>query len=235
MSWLNDLLTRNDITAGTALIRLFFSFLAGGLIGLERESRRQPAGLRTHILISIGSTLLMLLSIYIPQVFFDMKNGDPGRIAAQVVSGIGFLGAGAILKLGNNVKGLTTAASIWVAAAVGLSIGAGLYIPSAIALGFIMVSLVLLENFEHRFFPAERVKTINLFFTGGSVDTRKVQKIMAAYGIKVQSIDVVQEIKRERVRVNLLVKIPVTIDIPPFYRDLRALSNIYKIEMDENL
>ena len=88
----------------TAALRLGLSLVAGGLIGLERERRRQPAGLRTHILISVGATLLMMLSIYIPHEHFDLKSGDPGRIAAQVVSGLGFLGAGAILKLGNNVK-----------------------------------------------------------------------------------------------------------------------------------
>ena len=119
--------TDSSINAWTSLLRLCLSLIAGGLIGFERESRRQPAGLRTHILISVGSTLLMLLSIYIPQHYFDMKSGDPGRIAAQVVSGIGFLGAGAIIKLGNNVKGLTTAASIWVVAGIGLALGAGLY------------------------------------------------------------------------------------------------------------
>jgi len=83
MSVLND----STINTATAALRLGMSLVAGGLVGLERESRRQPAGLRTHILISVGSTLLMLLSIYIPQEYFDMKSEDPGRIAAQVVSG----------------------------------------------------------------------------------------------------------------------------------------------------
>ena len=109
-------------------LRLIISLILGGLIGLERESRRQQAGLRTHILICVGSTLLMLLSIYIPQTFSKFSNGDPGRIAAQVITGIGFLGGGAIFKLGSNVRGLTTAASIWAVAAVGLTVGAGLYI-----------------------------------------------------------------------------------------------------------
>jgi putative Mg2+ transporter-C (MgtC) family protein len=225
----------SDIDAATSALRLGLSLVAGGLIGVERESRRQPAGLRTHILISVGATLLMLLSIYIPQEFFGMKNGDPGRIAAQVVSGIGFLGAGAILKLGNNIRGLTTAASIWVAAAVGLTIGAGLYLPSLIALVIILVTLVLLDAVERRFFPAQRVKGIYLYFASSAVDTKKIQKVLMANKIRIQSVDVVQEILKERVRVHVLAVIPAAINIPQFYKELRALPSVYKIKMDEQV
>ncbi|MEJ5190181.1 MAG: MgtC/SapB family protein, partial [Breznakiellaceae bacterium] len=122
-------LTELDIT-----LRLALSFIAGGIVGFERTSRHQVAGLRTHILICVGSTLLMLLSLWIPEQFLGLKSGDPGRIAAQVVSGIGFLGAGAIMRLGNNVKGLTTAASLWLIAAVGLALGAGFYLAAGLTL-----------------------------------------------------------------------------------------------------
>ncbi len=219
------------INSTTAALRLFLSLIAGGLIGFERERRRQPAGLRTHILISVGSTLLMLLSIYIPQTFFDMRNGDPGRIAAQVVSGIGFLGAGAIVKLGNNIKGLTTAASIWVVAGIGLAIGAGLYIPSAIALGIILFALVILDYFEKFLFPPERVKSIHLYFEKSSVDTKKIKKIMKAFKVSILSTDVLQEMEKEKVQVTLLVRIPVNLNIRAFYKEIQNLPNIYKIEM----
>jgi len=109
----------HTLTELDILIRLAIAFAAGFMIGIERSSRRQVAGLRTHILISLGACCLMLLSLWIPQ---QMGSGDPGRIAAQVVAGMGFLGAGAIIKLGNNIRGLTTAASLWVTAAVGLTI-----------------------------------------------------------------------------------------------------------------
>jgi len=177
----------------------------------------------------------MLLSIYIPQAFFDMKNGDPGRIAAQVVSGIGFLGAGAILKLGNNVKGLTTAASIWVVAGIGLAIGAGLYFPSLIALVFILFTLVALDYLEKYIFPPERIKAIHLFFSGTSVDTKKIRKILGGYKINIQTIDVIQEIQKEKVQVRLLVRIPSSLNIPVFYKEIRDLPNIFKIEMDEGI
>lgn len=225
--------TSQTIDSGTSLLRLLLCLLAGGLIGFERESRRQPAGLRTHILICVGSGLLMLLSIYIPQNFFDMKNGDPGRIAAQVVSGIGFLGAGAILKLGNNVKGLTTAASIWVVAGIGLAIGAGLYIPSLIALAIILFTLIVLDYFEKYIFPPERIKNLHLFFDGTAVDVKKIRKVLSAYKVNVQSIDAIQSIQKEKVQVNILVRIPLSLNISDFYKDIRALPRILRIEMDE--
>jgi putative Mg2+ transporter-C (MgtC) family protein len=234
MNILNDLFVGNTVSIGTSAVRLLLSLVAGGIIGFEREYRRQPAGFKTHILICVGSTLLMLLSIYIPQQFFDMKNGDPGRIAAQVVSGIGFLGAGAILKLGNNVKGLTTAASIWVSAGIGLAIGAGMFIPAIIALAIIMFVLLVLDNVEKKLFPTERIKTINLYFNGSSVDTKKITKLLISHGIAIQSVDVVQEIHKELVQVNLLVRIPINTNIPQLYKDIRGLSNIYKIKMNEN-
>ena len=127
MDW-NQIFASTEITWQVALVRIIVSFFIGMLIGIERETHDQPAGLRTHILISIGSTMVMLISIFIPQTFTDFQNGDPGRIAAQVVSGIGFLGAGAILKFGADIKGLTTAASIWAMAAFGLAVGAGMFL-----------------------------------------------------------------------------------------------------------
>ncbi len=152
------------LTEMDMVIRLLAGFAAGGIIGFERASRHQVAGLRTHILIALGSTLLMILSIWIPQEFNMLKNGDPGRIAAQVVSGIGFLGAGAILRLGNNVKGLTTAASLWFVAGVGLAVGAGLFFAAVIAEALGLFTLVALDLVEKKLFPAERNKLLELSF-----------------------------------------------------------------------
>ncbi len=219
----------------TALLRLSLSFLAGGLIGLEREHSRQPAGLRTHMLVCVGSTLIILVSEF---GFADVLQGgkmslDPSRIAAQVVSGIGFLGACAVLKIGNSVKGLTTAASIWVTAAVGLAIGAGLIAPAAVTIAFMLVALILFERLERRFFPSQQIKTISLYFGSSSIDAQEILGVTKRFGIRVQTINVIQEIIKNRVQVDLLVTFPSTIDISKFYEDLRLLSNIYKIKMDE--
>ena len=116
------------------ITRLLLALLLGGLIGMERQRKKgksNSAGFRTHILVTVGSCLFMLVSVSMPMVVSSMPSGivnnaDPGRIAAQVVSGIGFLGAGAILQGKSRVHGLTTAASLWVVAAIGLAVGAGL-------------------------------------------------------------------------------------------------------------
>ena len=116
-----------DVTLWGSLFKLVLSLLLGSLIGFERRLKGQIAGLRTFALIAMGATLAMLISIYIPQVYLGLKNGDPGRIAAQVVSGVGFLGAGAIIQMKGSVRGLTTAAGIWMTACIGLAVGAFSY------------------------------------------------------------------------------------------------------------
>lgn len=108
------------------ILRIALAMVLALALGIEREFKQQPAGIRTHILISVGSCLLMLLSIIVPHIYHSTNN-DPARIAAQIVSGIGFLGAGAIMRNGLTTKGLTTAANVWVTAAIGMTVGAGLY------------------------------------------------------------------------------------------------------------
>jgi putative Mg2+ transporter-C (MgtC) family protein len=146
-----------SLTEIDIVIRLCLAFAAGGIIGFERSFRRQVAGLRTHILISLGAASLMLLSIWLPSTYAE-KTGDPGRIAAQVVSGIGFLGAGAIIRLGINIRGLTTAASLWLTAAIGLTIGAGMYVTALTAGVLALLTLIILNKVESKLFPDDWVK-----------------------------------------------------------------------------
>ena len=215
-------------------LRLGLSFVAGGLIGFERSSRRQVAGLRTHILICVGATLLMLLSIWIPQEFMQGRGGDPGRIAAQVVSGIGFLGAGAILRLGNNVKGLTTAASLWLVSAVGLAIGAGLYLAAGIALLISLFTLVALDHLEKRLFPVERTKVLDISFRESVPDTKKAIEVLERFGVRVQSIDLEQNMgKAGDSRLRLLVGFPTATDLQKLSKALKATGDVDRIEVKE--
>ena len=135
------------------VFRLVLAALIGGLVGMEREANNRPAGLRTHVLVTIGSALIMLVSKH---GFIDLASqgslGDPSRLAAQVVSGIGFLGAGTILQTENKIKGLTTAASLWVCAGIGLAMGAGFYLGGLTTVVIVMVTLRALGYLEKKVF-----------------------------------------------------------------------------------
>jgi putative Mg2+ transporter-C (MgtC) family protein len=131
-------------------IRILMAAGLGGLVGLEREWSNHAAGLRTHLLVCIGATAIMLLSIYGFSEFITEANVrmDPARLAAQVISGIGFLGAGTIMRTGSTVSGLTTAASVWVVAAIGLCVGAGFFYCAVLSTVMVLLSLFVLNKWE---------------------------------------------------------------------------------------
>ncbi len=151
-----------EITTTSAVVRLALSLILGSLVGMERKRKGQIAGIRTFALISMGATLAMILSIYVPQEYMGLKNGDPGRIAAQVITGIGFLGAGAIIQMKGSVRGLTTAAGIWMVATIGMTIGVGLYILAFVATAFILFILLILERIEHRIHVGAETRIIRI-------------------------------------------------------------------------
>jgi putative Mg2+ transporter-C (MgtC) family protein len=143
-----------------AFLRLLFACALGGLIGFERELRDREAGVRTHLLVSLGSALFTIISAYGFHEFLtnggSVVRADPSRIAAQIVTGIGFLGAGAIIREGLSIRGLTTAATLWVVAAIGMSCGAGYYWPAAATTGLTLFALWPLRILAYRFI--ERIK-----------------------------------------------------------------------------
>lgn len=145
-----------EITASVALTRLGISLLLGVCIGIERQLHKHAAGLRTFTLICLGSTLAMMVSIYICQTNTELHNGDPGRIAAQVLTGIGFIGAGLIIKTLDGITGLTTAASIFMTAVIGLAIGCGMILIGSVATALTLIVLVS-ANFV-RFRKRKRIK-----------------------------------------------------------------------------
>jgi len=149
-----------DLSLGEVLLRVVLAGVLGGAIGAEREIREREAGLRTHMLVAVGAALFTLVSAYGWGDFhFSQKSGvtyDPTRIAAQIVTGIGFLGAGAIIRQGLAVRGLTTAASLWVVAAIGLAAGAGYYSGAIITTVVVLVSLWPLRIVAHRLFTRIR-------------------------------------------------------------------------------
>jgi len=130
------------------LLRLGTAAILAGLVGLERETSKRPAGFRTHILVSVASSLVMIGNLYAFELLKHQTNMDPMRLGAQVISGIGFLGAGTIIKEGVTIRGLTTAASLWSVACIGLVCGLGFYLGAIFATCFVLLSLITLSKIE---------------------------------------------------------------------------------------
>jgi putative Mg2+ transporter-C (MgtC) family protein len=176
------------------IVQLLLAILLGGAIGLERESRGRPAGLRTHILVCLGATIIMIGSQSMAIVSQTLAatarvQVDPGRIAAGVVTGIGFLGAGAIIRLGDLVRGLTTAGCIWFVAALGIVIGEGLYSLSILATAFALIVLLALSQVERRIQPVVYRSVLVI----GQLDQvelleRGCQQLLMAAEIEVQDV-----------------------------------------------
>lgn len=132
------------------ILQLLLSFVLGGLIGYQRESISRPAGFRTHILVALGSTIVMQTSFYVFEMYSALTPMDPMRLGAQVISGMGFLGAGTIIKEGATVKGLTTAASLWAVACIGLAVGSGYYFGAVFSTLLIYFVLTFFMDLEKR-------------------------------------------------------------------------------------
>ncbi len=151
------------ISGADIAIRLVVATILGGILGFEREISNRPAGLRTHILVTLGSCLIMVLSVYgFEGMGVDGAGGEPARLAAQVVSGIGFLGAGTILREGTNVRGLTTAASIWISGGIGLAAGLGFYFAAFVTTGLALFSLLILKTVETRMSKMKKYSEVRI-------------------------------------------------------------------------
>lgn len=158
------------------------AIICGGIIGLERELKNKPAGIKTNILICLGSTLYTTVSLLISQSFVDTGyHGDPARIAAQIVSGIGFLGAGAIMQSRASILGLTTAATIWVVAAIGMCIGSGYPVVSFVFTVTVLFTLLAIDRIEQKFIGRSGAFALEICFedTDGLVRSQINQVITA--------------------------------------------------------
>ena len=141
---MGDIIVRNQ----EVIIKLILAVIVGGFTGYEREKSNQFAGFRTHILVAIGSCITSIIALELFTKYSSISTMDPARLPAQVLSGIGFLGAGAILKNSNGIRGLTTAAGIWTTACIGIAIGYGQYVAGIVAWLLVMATLYILKNFD---------------------------------------------------------------------------------------
>jgi len=226
-----DFLNQTTLTLPVIVFRLVFGSLLGGIVGLEREIKNQAAGLRTHMLICLGATMLMLLSIYIPQNY-GVIGGDPGRIAAQVVSGIGFLGAGAIVRMGMDVRGLTTAASIWVIAALGLVTGAGMYLTAIISTLMMLFALQFLDNILKKILPRSLNRRILISGEGLQARMTQIRQVSQGLGVEIRGVSFEFQVKKENSTVVLDVRIPDHLHPEELISRLSSLEGIKRVGVE---
>ncbi len=178
-AWINDLL--GSSMELTIAVRILLALILGGVIGFEREYFGRTAGFRTHILVSLGAALVMTISIY------GFEGGDPARLAAQVISGIGFIGAGAIIHSEKDIKGLTTAATLWITAMIGLAAGNGFYFGAIITTLFAMVVLVWFRNIERKINKKSLKLKAVILWEEGLVS--KVLELLKEYNLTTYAIE----------------------------------------------
>jgi len=228
---INQSLLTVVVTPLSASLKLFISFLLGAIIGSERQTRRQSAGIRTFSLICMGSTAAMLLSIWIPQSYPHFLNGDPGRIAAQVLTGIGFLGAGAIIQSRGSVHGLTTASTIWVVAIMGMAIGAGMYLP-AITLTFIaLFVLIALDKMEKRRALTGQVKQLVIHFDTDSPNTNQVLETVKKHAIFIYDISIERNYKQFTSLLTLKIQVKQREPLDPLFDEIRLQEAVTAINL----
>jgi putative Mg2+ transporter-C (MgtC) family protein len=222
--------------ADEAFLRLVLAAVLGGAVGVERELREREAGLRTHLLVAVGSALFTIVSAYGFHAFLSsgasVVRTDPTRIAAQIVTGIGFLGAGAIIRQGFSVRGLTTAATLWVVAAIGLAVGAGYYSGALITTAVVLVSLWPLRILAYRVLRRYRPESGRLLveLPIGESPGAVVDEIELA-GLRIESMDVSQEGDRRRLALD--VELPRHVQPPKVVARLAEVENVSEVRWSE--
>jgi putative Mg2+ transporter-C (MgtC) family protein len=215
-------------------LRLCVSVLVGSAIGYEREMREQPAGLRTHLLVSLASATFMIVSTQF--VYFQhytdnaLPRTDLGRIASNVVVGIGFLGGGAILHAGLHIKGLTTAASLWLVAAVGLSAGAGMFLLAAFTTVLALFALVVLRLVERQFKNVLHLR-VRIDTAGEFLTRSQMEQALKSLGAEVTDVDYARDRIENTSRIFVEVRLPRSELEEPMVKILEDLPSIRKLRV----
>lgn len=229
--YLSEQVMSTEVNLTSSIVKLTLSLLLGSVVGLERKRRGQTAGVRTFALISMGATLAMLISIYVPQEYLGLKNGDPGRIAAQVISGIGFLGAGAIIQMKGSVRGLTTAAGIWMVATIGLAVGVGMYAISCVATLLIIFILLILERWEHKVKAGYTARVIRLRLGVIVTSLDPYRQLLSSHHIQITNVYVEYDYETSLTRLNLSVLFKEDSDLIGLFEQMRAINPTQSISL----
>lgn len=212
-----------------AVIKMTLALLCGGVIGIERGRKKRPAGFRTYMLVCLGATLVMMTNDYICKIY---GTGDVARMGAQVVNGIGFLGAGTIITTGHNrVKGLTTAAGLWASACIGLAIGSGYYEGAIIGTIMIVVIMVLLHSFDRRLLSSTRVVMIYVELKKMSV-VRRLNSFAKEKQIIIDDIEVEtsDNAKMSRMAAVISLRLPAKSSHTDLIEQINDLEGVMYVE-----
>ena len=194
----------------TVFGKLLIAAVLGGIIGWEREKRGRPAGLRTHLLLCVGVALMMLVSEHIFVNYQSYKSDsvlriDPARIAAQVVTGVGFLGAGTIMRFRASVRGLTTAASLWIVSGIGMAVGCGFILPAVFTTIIAITTLILLPKAE-REMKRDKYMTIKMLIAGQEHFLDNIKSILEKNSVKLQNYRFEKDIQKNEIMYDINVK-----------------------------
>lgn len=216
----------------TAALGLLCASLLGSLVGLEREIHGQPAGLRTHMILSVGAALAAILSISYSQ-FISSPNlpSDPGRIVAQVVSGVGFLGAGAILRFGVTVKGLTTASSLWTTAIIGIACGSGYFALAAFSTAVVLVILTMISKLEKKFLPSFQTQTLKVTLEDRPGIVNDIKSLLGGRGVKMISLNASMPDKAT-LKLSMIIRKPNNLGMDSIINLINSLDEAKAMEID---
>ncbi len=214
------------------LLKIVVAIIFGGLVGLEREHHNQPAGLKTHIVLCVGATLITIVSLDLGREMAASRASDPTRIAANIVTGIGFLGGGAILRMGATVRGLTTAACIWTVTGVGLAVGAGYYFPAAVTILVVLLTLHFLGQLEDVFFHRKEFKVMTLTARSSPDLLGNVERVLSENLISIRNIEISRELAEPNVELRALVTVPEETSLNKISDEMFQIPGTVRFEIE---
>lgn len=208
---------------------LILAAILGAVIGIEREIKNRAAGFRTHIIVSVGACLIMLIGIDGIGKFSSDTARDTARIAGQVISGIGFLGAGTILQKKNAVKGLTTAATLWLSAAIGLAVGIGYYEGAIIATVICLVTLISLNKISD-LINKKTIKSYSMIFDTYNFNQDSFYEFTSKEGVEIRKLDIIDEEMDDKSMIEVTFSFNKNYDIDGFFKKLKSEYNLQSVK-----
>lgn len=218
------------------IARLLLASLLGGIIGIEREVHGRAAGFRTHLLVSLGSCLFVVTSIHFYELFGNTSGigpvgVDPARVAAQVVTGIGFLGAGAIMRDKASIRGLTTAACLWIAAAIGLACGIGLYFIAPFVTLLAVISLLLLKKVEN-LLKRDTYSSVKIWSEGIDNHLIRIEELLGGYGLQLMNAIVEKDVSNRETFIAFEIKLSNRDIAYRLFENIATIPGVKKVRIE---